>query len=62
MRECIIETKSGATWNTLVELENIISEENFATKYLGESGEWFANKLEHSGAHDRDGFSDQEYL
>ena len=25
MRECIIETKSGTTWNTLVELENIIS-------------------------------------
>lgn len=62
MRECIIETKSGATWNTFVELENIISEENFATQYLGESGEWFAKKLEHSGAHDRDGFSDQEYL
>lgn len=61
MRQCIIKTKSGATWNAFLELEKIISEKELASQYLGISEEMFAEKLEHCGKHDELAFDNEEY-
>lgn len=61
MRQCIIKTKSGATWNSFVELEKIISEKEFATQYIGICEESFTEKLEHCGKHDEQAFNADEY-
>lgn len=61
MRQYIIKTKSGATWNAFIELENIISEKEFASQYIGMCEVLFTEKLEHCGKHDEQAFNTDEY-
>lgn len=60
-RKEIIKSKSGAAWNTFLELEKIISEGEFAKQYLGHTKKWFVNKISNCGLHNNEAFTEEEY-
>lgn len=60
-RAQIVKTKSGATWNTFLELEGLVSEKEFAKQYLGKTKKWFNEKLINSGQHNSEAFTSEEY-
>lgn len=60
-RNCIIETKSGATWNTFVELEGVISHKEFAEQYFGKTNKWMTEKLANCGLENNKAFTEEEY-
>lgn len=61
-RNAVIAEKSGAVWNTFVELEGIINKTQIARQYFGKSQGWLSQKLNGCTLHNRkQEFTEEEY-
>ena len=61
-REEIIATKSGAVWNTFVELDSLLNKSQIANQYFGKSQSWLAQRINGCTVKDKTAaFTEQEY-
>ena len=45
IRKIVIADKCGATWNTFVELEDLINKSQLAKQYFGKSQSWLSQRI-----------------
>lgn len=61
-RNAVIGIKSGAVWNTFVELEGLINKSELASQYFNKTRGWFSQKLNGCTVlNQKKSFTEEEY-